>query len=107
MQETTHDGDNNFHRLKAARFKPLYKKGEAGVEALGDNGRHIESGANGGAAHLGNGGFAANRRPRLMLTRIEAGEGNDLADIGELGHVAEFSEEFCCCQGANAGNGIK
>ena len=34
-----------------------------------------------------------------MLTRIEAGEGNDLADIGELAHVAEFASSLAASRG--------
>ena len=74
--------------------------------ALGDQGGHIEAGTQRSRAGFGNMGFAANRRAGLTVFGVEAGEGDNVTDIGEGLKIGQFSQEFGSGKGAEALNGI-
>src|SRR5918912_76324 len=73
--------------------------------AFGDNSRQVQSSTQGRATTFRNMGGFVNGGTGSMLTRVEASEGDQLADIGKAGHETEFSQEFASGQVADTGNG--
>jgi len=104
-QELAHDSGNDGHLTQTSVQEALSKDRQHRVAAFSDDGRHIQGSTNGAVAGIGNDGFLSDRRAGLVMGRVQASKGDELAHIVKVGQGATFGQEFSGGQPTNAGNG--
>jgi len=93
MQQLAHHGNHNLHLAQAVLTLALDEWLQAGVAVLGNDGGQEEDSANGGTSLFGDGGVSPRGLARLMLMRVETGEGHQLAHVVKVVEGTKFGQQ--------------